>query len=146
MDVSKLCRASDEEEDCEERNEQNAGWRILRSYFADPSHNYCSLYIMLPELPINERPPGGSVDHRAMASLLHGTEISPRLRMLQLSLKVASCSVKCGDGQRSVSELDAPRMHHALRAVSSRIRKSGSCSNGRVLLCALDLLTSKTKG
>ena len=59
VDVSKLCRASDEEKDCEERNEQNAGWRILRSYFADPSHNYCSLYIMLPELPINERPPGG---------------------------------------------------------------------------------------
>jgi hypothetical protein len=59
MDVSKLCRASNEEEDCEECNEQNAGWRILRSYFADPSHNYCSLYIMLPELPINERPLDG---------------------------------------------------------------------------------------
>jgi hypothetical protein len=38
MDVSQLCRASDEEEDCEERDEQNAGWRILRSYFGDPSH------------------------------------------------------------------------------------------------------------
>ena len=30
MDVSKLCRASDEEEDCDERNEQNAGRGILR--------------------------------------------------------------------------------------------------------------------
>jgi hypothetical protein len=52
MYVSKLGGASDEEENCEERNEQNASWRILRSYFADPSHNYCSLYIMLPEPPI----------------------------------------------------------------------------------------------
>ena len=59
MDVSKLCRASDEEEDCEERNEQNAGWRILRPYFADPSHNYCSLYILSCQLPINKQPPGG---------------------------------------------------------------------------------------
>ena len=40
MNVSKLRRASDEEEDCEEGNEQNAGWGILRPYFADPSHNY----------------------------------------------------------------------------------------------------------
>ena len=39
VDVSKLRRGSKKEEDCEERNEQNAGWRILRPYFANPSHN-----------------------------------------------------------------------------------------------------------
>src|ERR1035441_5721855 len=59
VDVSKLCRGAKEQEDREERNEQSAGWRILRPYFADPSHNYCSIYISLPELPINERPGGG---------------------------------------------------------------------------------------
>ena len=58
MDVSKLCRGSKKEKDREDRNEQNAGWRILRPYFADPSHNYCSIYIRLAELPMNERPPG----------------------------------------------------------------------------------------
>jgi hypothetical protein len=55
VEVSKLGRGSKKEEDCEERYEQNAGWRILRPHFADPSHNYCSIYISLPELPINER-------------------------------------------------------------------------------------------
>ena len=69
VDVSKLRRGSKKEEDCEEHNEQNAGWRILRPYFVDPSHNYYSIYSSLPELPINERRLAGSLDHWAMASL-----------------------------------------------------------------------------
>jgi hypothetical protein len=80
MDVSKLCRASDEEEDCDERNEQNAGRGILRPYFADPSHNYCSLYIMLPELPINERPPS-----RYPRPLAHGKSATSERRFFPVS-------------------------------------------------------------
>lgn len=53
VDVSKLCRGSKKEENCEERNKQNAGWRILRPYFADPSHICCSIYISLLELHIS---------------------------------------------------------------------------------------------
>ena len=110
VDVSKLCRGADEEKDCEEGNEQNAGLRTLRPYFADPSHNYCSLYIILPELPINDRPPGGF-----RGPLGHGKSCTSertflRLRMLPISLKVASCSVNCGDGQRSASEHDPALM------------------------------------
>ena len=48
VDVSKLRRGSKKEEDCEKHNEQNAGWRILRPYFVDPSHNWTVLSSMYP--------------------------------------------------------------------------------------------------
>jgi hypothetical protein len=40
MDVSKLCRGAEEEENCEERNEQNTGRCVRCSHFASPQHRY----------------------------------------------------------------------------------------------------------
>jgi hypothetical protein len=40
VDVSKLCRGSKKEEDCEERNEQNAGRCVRCSHFASSQHRY----------------------------------------------------------------------------------------------------------
>ena len=51
VDVSKLCRGANEEEDCEERNEQNAGRCVRCSHFASPQHRYLSIYLNNSESP-----------------------------------------------------------------------------------------------
>jgi hypothetical protein len=52
MNVRHLDCAAKEEKSREKRYEQNIYVRIARPYFADPSHNYFSLYLRVLKAPI----------------------------------------------------------------------------------------------
>jgi len=57
MNVRHLDCAAKEEKSREKRYEQNLNVRVACPYFADPSHNYFSLYLRTLKAPILEPPP-----------------------------------------------------------------------------------------
>jgi hypothetical protein len=76
VDVSKLCRGAKEEEDCEERNEQNAGRCVRRSHFASPQHRYLSIYLKNSERPKFEFSTSSSKPARNQVLILDNQERS----------------------------------------------------------------------